>query len=336
MNGQPMQRRSFLTLLGGAIAAWPLAARAQQVRRISMLQGDSTTEREPAYLANLAAFREALTRVGWIEGRNLRIHHRAGGNDLDRMRAAAAELVGLAPDVIVTSSTAVTQAMQQLTQSIPIVFAGAGGDPVAQGTVTSIARPQGNTTGFTNSYYSISGKWVELLKEAAPRVTKIAAINRGGGSFVRGDGYWPAMEAAATTLGVELIKAPARDALELVRAIDAFAGAQNLGLLWVTAAPLPFNRELLIRLAAQHRLPAIYPDRLWVADGGLISYGSNNPDLYRGAAGYVDRLLRGAKTSELPVQFPTKFELVVNVKTAKAIGLTIPETFLVRADEVIE
>jgi ABC-type uncharacterized transport system substrate-binding protein len=343
MKGVPMRRREFITLLGGAAATWPLTAQAQQqdgrVRRIAVLDGTSGIESDPAYRANLAAFRETLAQLSWIEGRNLRIDHRAGALGTDRMRAAAAELVGLAPDVIVTSATPVTQAMQQLTLSIPIVFAGAGGDPVGQGTVKSIARPEGNTTGFTNSYYSISGKWMELLKEAAPRIDKVAVLFRGEGpnpnSFARGGGYAPAIEAAALALGVALVKTPVRDSLALVRAVDAFVGERSLGLLLV-AGPPAFDRELLIRLAAQQRLPAIYPDRSWVADGGLMSYGSNLPDLFRGAATYVDRLLRGAKVADLPVQFPTKFELVVNLKTAKAIGLTIPEAFLLRADEVLE
>jgi putative ABC transport system substrate-binding protein len=339
-----MRRREFITLLGGAAAApsmlLPRAARAQQdgrVRRIAVLDGAPSTERGPVGQADLAAFREALAKLGWIEGRNLRIDLRAGVFDLNGFRAAAAELVGLAPDVIVTRSAPATRAMQQQTKSIPIIFSAVGGDPVAAGIVGSIARPEGNTTGFTNSFNSISGKWMELLKEAAPRVTKVALIFNleTSASFLRGGGYAAAIEAAAPILGVQLVKTPVRDASELVRAVDAFAGDQNVGLLWVPS-PVTFNRELLIRLAAQHRLPAIYDHRLWVADGGLMSYGSNFADLFRGAATYVDRILRGAKVSELPVQFPTKFELVVNLKAAKAIGLTIPEAFLLRADELIE
>ena len=339
-----MRRREFITLLGGAAAApsmlLPRAARAQQdgrVRRIAVLDGSPSTERGPVGQADLAAFREALTKLGWIEGRNLRIDLRAGVLDLNGFRAAAAELIGLAPDVIVTRSAQATRAMQQQTKSIPIIFSGVGGDPVTAGIVGSIARPEGNTTGFTNSFSSISGKWMELLKEAAPRIARVALIFNPESSpnFARGGGYGPAIEAAAPVLGVQLINTPVRDAVELVRAVDAFAGEQNVGLLWVPS-PVTFNRELLIRLAAQHRLPAIYDHRSWVTEGGLMSYGSNQTDLYRSAASYVDRILRGAKVSELPVQFPTKFELVINLKTAKAMGLAIPEAFLLRADEVIE
>ena len=339
-----MRRREFITLLGGVAAApamlLPRAARAQQdgrMRRIAVLQGDAGSERDPAYQANLAVFREALTKLGWIEGRNLRIDHRAGAGNLDRMRADAAELVGLAPDVIVTRTAAATQAMQRQTQSIPIIFTGVGGDPVGTGIVGSIARPEGNTTGFTNLFYSISGKWMELLKEAAPRIARVALVFNPdiNSNILSGGGYAAPIEAAAPVLAVQLIKMPVRDGLELVRAIDAFAGEQNGGLLALPGS-IGVNRELLIRLAAQHRLPAVYPDRSFVAEGGLMSYGSIEIDRYRGAATYVDRILRGAKVGELPVQYPTKFELVVNLKTAKAIGLTIPETFLVRADEVIE
>jgi putative tryptophan/tyrosine transport system substrate-binding protein len=337
-----MQRRKFITLLGGAAAAAPLprVARAQQdgrVRRIAVLDGTPSTERGTVGQADLAAFRESLTKLGWIEGRNLRIDLRGGVLDLNGFRAAAAELIGLALDVIVTRSAAATRAMQQQTKSIPIIFSGVGGDPVATGIVGSIARPEGNTTGFTNSFNSISGKWMELLKEAAPRVARVALIFNPESSpnFARGGGYGAAIEAAAPVLGVQLINTPVRDAVELVRAVDAFAGEQNVGLLWVPS-PVTFNRELLIRLAAQHRLPAIYDHRSWVTEGGLMSYGSNLADVYRSAASYVDRILRGAKVSDLPVQFPTKFELVVNLKTAKAIGLTIPEAFLLRVDELIE
>jgi ABC-type uncharacterized transport system substrate-binding protein len=333
-----MQRREFITLLGGTAAAWPLAARAQQdgrVRRIAALLGEAPTERASA---SFPAFREAIAKLGWIEGRNLRIDLRAGASDPNQIRAAAAELVGLAPDAIVTSTVAATRAMQQQTQSIPIIFTGVGGDPVAARIVESIARPEGNTTGFTNLFNSISGKWMELLKEAAPRVARVALIFNPAfsiGALTGGDGYIAHAEAAAPALGVQLIKMPVRNDLELARAIDAFGGEQNGGLL--VLPPPAVNVGLLNRLAAQHRLPGIYPDRVFVVRGeGLMSYASVAADRYRGAASYVDRILRGTKVNELPVQFPTKFELVVNLKTAKAIGLTIPEAFLLRADEVIE
>ena len=332
-----MRRRDFIAGFGSA-AAWPVVGRAQQderVRRVAVLQGDIGTENEPAYRTNLTAFREEMAKLGWIEGRNLRLDHRAGAGDLDRMRSVAAELVGLEPHVIVTRNVAATRALLQQTQSIPVIFAGVGGDPVATGLVGSIARPDRNATGFTNSYYSMGGKWLELLKEAAPQMTKVAIIFAETNRFRHGDGYASSIEAAAQVLGLKLIRIPVSDALTLVRAIDALVDERNLGLLWV-AGPTPFERELLIRLADQYRLPSIYDDRSWVTAGGFMSYGADTPALYRGAASYVDRVLRGAKVSELPVQYPTKFELVINLKTMKQSGFSIPPSFLVRADEVIE
>jgi putative ABC transport system substrate-binding protein len=324
-----MRRREFFTLLGG-VAACPLTARAQQdgqVRRIAALLGDA-----PPYFA---AFREAIAKLGWIEGRNLRIDLRAGADDPNRIRAAAAELVALAPDAVVTSTLLATRAMQQQTQSIPIIFTAVGGDPVAAGVVSSIAHPEGNTTGFTNLFNSISGKWMELLKEAAPRVTRVALLFNPAATPRPPRGYIAQAEAAAPALAVQLIQMPVRNDLELVRAIDAFGGEQNGGL--ILLPPFTGNLDLLIRLAKQHRLPAMFPDRGFVVrGGGLMSYASIAADRYRGAASYVDRILRGAKVSELPVQYPTKFELVINLKVAKLIGLTIPESLLVRADEVIE
>jgi putative ABC transport system substrate-binding protein len=324
-----MRRRAFLTGLGST-AAWPLAARAQQdgqVRRIAAMVG---IER------SFAPFREAIAKLGWIEGRNLRIDLRARASDPNPIRAVAAELVGLAPDAIVTTSLAATRAMQEQTQSIPIIFTGVGGNPVAAGVVSSIARPDGNATGFTNLFFSISGKWMELLKSAAPHVTRIALLfNPAATPGPPRGGYIAQAEAAAPALAVQLIQMPVRNDLELVRAIDAFGGEQNGGL--ILLPPGGVNVDLLIRLAKQHRLPGMFPDRAYVVrGGGLMSYGSIEADRYRGAASYVDRILRGAKVSELPVQYPTKFELVINLKVAKLIGLTIPESLLVRADEVIE
>jgi putative ABC transport system substrate-binding protein len=321
-----IRRREFLTLLGGAAAAWPLAAGAQQgglVKRVGVLAG-SDDER-------MGAFREGLQKLGWIEGRNLRIDLRFTGGDPDRIRTYAVELVTLAPDVIVTTSRATTTAVQDLTKTIPIIFT-AGTDPTTQGTLQNIARPEGNTTGFTGTVDSMGGKWLELLKEAAPHITRVALVfNPQTGNV----GLFPSIEAAAPPLGVEAIKVPVRDPLETVRAIDAFAVEPNGGLLVVPALPTN-SYQMLHRLAAQHRLPSIHFIRSRVAEGGLMSYATDTLDLYRRAAAYVSRLLRGSKVSELPVQFPTKFELVVNLKTAKAIGLTIPEAFLLRADEVIE
>jgi putative ABC transport system substrate-binding protein len=327
-----MKRRDFITLLGGA-AAWPLAARAQEterVRRIAVLMGGAFTEHN----SNLAAFREAMAKLGWIEGRNLRIDVRGGANDPNRIHAYAVELVGLAPDTIVTSNLLSTREMQQQTQSIPIIFAGVGGDPVAVGVVGNIARPDGNATGFTNLFNPIAGKWVELLKSAAPHVTRIALLLNPAATPRPPMGYIGAAEAAAPALAVQLTRMPVRNDLELVRAIDAFGGEPNAGL--VVLPPAAVNFGLLIGLAANHQLPAMFPDRAFVNGGGLISYGSITVDLFRGAASYVDRILRGAKVSELPVQYPTKFELVINLKAAKAIGLTVPQSFLATADEVIE
>jgi putative ABC transport system substrate-binding protein len=312
-----MRRREFVSLVGGA-AAWPLAVVAQQggpVKRVGILAG-SDDER-------IRAFREGMQKLGWIEGRNLRIDLRFASGDPDRIRTYAAELVTLVPDVIVTTSRAATTAAQELTKTIPIIFT-AGTDPATQGTLQNIARPEGNTTGFTGTVDSIGGKWLELLKEAAPHITRVALVfNPQTGNV----GLFPAIEAAAPLLGVEVIKARVRDPLETVRAIDAFAVESNGGLLVV---PVLANDsyQILHRLAAQHRLPSIHFIRSRVADGGLMSYATDTLDIYRRAPAYVDRLLRGTKVGELPVQFPTKFELVVNLKTAKAIGLNIPDSFL--------
>jgi putative ABC transport system substrate-binding protein len=333
MNDNMIRRREFITLLGGTAVAWPLAARAQQgrpMRRIGVLAG--STEDSPVTRGNLAALREVLAKLGWIEGRNLRIDFRSAANDPDRTRAYAVELVSLSPDVIVTGNGPATRAVQQQTQTIPIVFT-AGGDPVSNGVLQNIARPEGNTTGVTNAFDSFGGKWLELLKEAAPHIKRVALVVNPETALV---GYIPSIEAAAPLLGVQVIKTPVRNPLEIVRAIDVFAAEPNGALLIVPVQPTGANIELILRLAVQHRLPAVYPNRQNVADGGLMTYTPDFPDLYRRAASYVDRLLRGAKVSELPVQFPTKFELIVNLKTAKAIGLTIPEAFLLRADELIE
>jgi putative tryptophan/tyrosine transport system substrate-binding protein len=330
----PASRRTFITLLGGAATAMrPLRpARAQldgRVRRIGVLGG--STEDDPVTRAYFAALREGLAKLGWIEGRDLRIDLRFAGTDPARMPAYAAELVSFAPDVIVTTSFPATRAAQEQTKTIPIVFT-AGTDPATNDLLQNIARPEGNTTGFTTALDSLSGKWLELLKEAAPHLTRVALVFDPRTVNV---GYLGPIEAAASPLGVQALKTPVRDPLETVRAIDTFAAEPNGGLLVVPVLPED-STQMLHRIATQYRLPDIHSNRRGVAAGGLLSYGAIVPDNYRRAAGYVDRLLRGAKVSELPVQFPTKFELVVNLKTAKAIGLTIPETFLLRADEVIE
>jgi putative ABC transport system substrate-binding protein len=327
-----MQRRDFITLLGGAAVAWPITARAQQgerVRRIGVLAGQN--DDDPATRTELAVLREGLAKLGWIEGRNLRIDLRFTGNDPDRLRAYAVELVSLAPEVIVTSGGPTTRAAQEQTQTIPIVFL-AGNDPVTNGMLQNTARPEGNTTGFTSTVDSLIGKWMELLKEAAPHITRVALVFNPQTVNV---GYLRPIEAAAPLLGVQMLKTPVRDPLEMVRSIDTFAVEPNGGLLVVPVLPED-SYQMLLRLAAQHRLPGIHSNRRHVAAGGLMCYSADLTDNDRRAATYVDRLLRGAKVSDLPVQFPTKFELVINLKTAKALGLAIPESLLAAAAEVIE
>jgi putative ABC transport system substrate-binding protein len=326
-----IRRREFITLLGSA-AACPLAVHAQQdgrIRRVGVLL--NVGENDPAQ-ANLATLRGELARLGWIEGRNLRIDTRFGSGDLDRIRAAASELVNLEPEVIVTSQTAVTRSVQQQTGTIPIVIMGAG-DPVINGLVTNIARPEGNTTGFINFEPSMAGKWLELLKEAAPHVTRVAVVHNPDLRTSAIDGYISLIEAAAAPLGVRATTISYRSAVEIVRGIDAFASVPNGGLILL---PPSLIRATILELAAQYRLPAIYPARAYAAAGGLMAYAPDSADLIRRVATYVDQVLRGAKVNELPIQFPTKFQLVVNLKTAKAMGLTFPTALLIRADEVIE
>jgi putative ABC transport system substrate-binding protein len=327
-----MKRRDFITLAGGAVA-WPLAARAQQgdrVRRIGVLpqlvEADSFDD--------LAAFREALAKLGWIEDRNLRVDVRFGV-DPERIRTVAAELVDLAPDVIVTAGAVTTREMQRQTQTIPIVIAGVG-DPSANGIIKNIAHPEGNITGITNLFASVGGKWLELLKQAFPKIETVGLIYNTQLNAVPGGYYISSVEEAARALTIKLIKLPYQDAVDVTHGIDEFAAEPNRGLIVLPPPATPANRAVIRRLAAQHHLPAIWFDKQYVVEGGLLGYGSNDPDRWRHAASFVDRLLRGAKVSELPLEFPTRFELLINLRTAKAIGLTIPEAFLARADEVIE
>jgi putative ABC transport system substrate-binding protein len=329
-----MRRRAFITCLGGA-AVWPLAARGQQgvrVRRIGLLI--TGPESDPIYQAYMTALREGLEALGWTEGRNLHADARFVGGDSKRVGTYAQELVNLAPDVIVCSGALQTRAVQQQTRTIPIVFVQVG-DPVASGVVQNIARPEGNTTGVTNLFLSVTGKWVELLKEVAPGIARVALVFNP--EFPVNGNYIAAIEAAAATAGIKATRAPFDNAAEIVCTIDAFAAEPNGGLI-VVPPPLAWNdRALILRLALQDRLPVIFDDRLHAVEGALLSYGPNGADLFRrGASTYVDRILRGAKPADLPVQFPTKFDLVVNLKTAKAIGLTVPPALLARADEVIE
>jgi putative tryptophan/tyrosine transport system substrate-binding protein len=320
-----MKRREFIAGLGGAVA-WPLAARAQQaerVRRIGILSRGDTTDR--------ILQGDWLAKLGWIEGRNVRFD-RFSADDPDRLRVLAGELVRLAPDVIVVISLPATRMVLQQTRTIPIVFSTVG-DPVAGGLLQDIARPEGNATGITNQYQSLGGKWLELLKEAAPRTTRVAIMFAPENV---NDQYFGVIDAAADALAVKAIRTPYRTAAELERAIDAFAVEPNGGLVMVPPPPSLSNRELINRLALKYRLPTIYSFRSFAAEGAMMGYGSDDLEVSRIAATYVDRVLRGAKINELPVQFPTKFDLVINLKTAKAIGLTVPQSILLRADEVIE
>jgi putative ABC transport system substrate-binding protein len=327
-----MRRREFITLLGGA-AAWPVAARAQQdgrMRRVGVLISflEADQEMQPRF----QAFREGLAGLGWIEGRNLRLDVRWAGPDVARQREHARELVASSPEVILTTSTTITQAARDATRSIPIVFVSLS-DPVATGVITDQARPEANVTGFMSYEYSLAGKWLGLLKDAAPRLGRVALLFQRDVAAPYASYYLRAAQEAGETLAIKATAAGLRDVAEVEPAIAAMAGSDDGGLM-----VLPGIRYVatIIALAAKYRLPAIYSARFYAADGGLMSYGAETLPQWRESATYVDRILRGAKVSELPVQFPTKFDLVVNLKTAKAIGLTIPGSFLLRADEVIE
>ena len=327
-------RREFITLIGGAAAAWPLAARAQQadrVRRIGVLLGLAAND--PEGQARIEAFLQALHQLGWTDGLNIQILRRFTDGDADRARAYAAELVALAPDLVLTSGASTTGVILPATRTVPVVFVGAA-DPVGAGFVDSLARPGGNVTGFTSYEYSMSGKWLELLKEIAPGVKRVAVLRDPAVST--GTGQFGAIQTAAPSFGVELSPINVRDAAEIERAITAFERSGKGGLIVTTSASVLAHRNLIITLAARHKLPAIYYARFYVTSGGLASYGPDYRDQYRRAAGYVDRIFKGEKPADLPVQGPTKFELVINLKTAKALGLSVPPTLLARADEVIE
>jgi ABC-type uncharacterized transport system substrate-binding protein len=329
-----MQRRDFITLLGGAVAAWPLAAHAQQreqMRRIGVLMNLGSDDAEGQ--ARNAAFLQGLQELGWTVGRNVRIEYRWGAGDAELFRRHASELVALAPDVILAGGGAVVPSLLQATRTVPIVFTGTP-DPVGAGFVESLARPGGNATGFTIFEYGTSGKWLELLKEIAPHVTRAAVIR--DPAIAAGVGQLGAIQFVAPSLGVELRPLGVRDAGEIERVVTAFARSSNGGLIVTGSALAVVHRELIITLAARHRLPAVYALPLFASNGGLISYGPDSIDPYRRAAGYVDRILKGEKPADLPVQAPTKYELVINLKTAKALGLEVPPTLLARADEVIE
>jgi putative ABC transport system substrate-binding protein len=329
-----MKRRQFITLLGGAAVAWPVTARAQQgerMRRVGVLTPYAADDREAR--ARLAAFLQALQQLGWADGRNVRIDSRWGAGNASDIRKFAAELVALALDVILADSSASVAALLQETRSVPIVFAIVA-DPVGAGYVDSLARPGGNITGFSNFEYSITGKWLELLKDIAPRVTRAAVLR--DSTIAAGPGQFGAIQAVAPSLGMDLRAIDVRDAGEIERAIAAFARDSNGGLIVTGSPAATFHRKLIIALAARHRLPAVYANRQFAAGGGLISYGPDFVDQYRRAAGYVDRILKGEKPADLPVQAPTRYELIVNLKTATALGLEVQPTLLARADEVIE
>jgi ABC-type uncharacterized transport system substrate-binding protein len=327
-----MKRREFITLLGGA-AVWPLAARAQQrvrVRRIGVL--NPFAENDPEVKANITAFRNALQKLGWTE-RNLHIDYRWGDANPERIRVHATELVALEPDVILVSSPLALQPLQQQTRSIPIVFTGVS-DPAGSGFVASLAHPGGNITGFAVAEFSMYGKYLELLKEIAPHVIRVAVLMNP--EQLPQAGNWRAIEAVAPSFKVQLTAARVRDSAEIERTIDAFARESNGGLIVLPSALTIVHRGLIIGLTARHRLPSIYAFRQFVMDGGLMSYGVDLIDQYRQAASYVDRILRGEKAGDLPVQQPTQFRLSVNLKTAKALGLEVPWFLQQRADEVIE
>ena len=330
-----MRRREFITLFGVAALAGPCAARAQQadrVRRVGVLM--SRAAGDPEEQARFAGFLQGLQKLGWTDGRNVRIDYRWAAADADRSRTYAAELVALTPDVILASGSASVAGLLQTTRTVPIVFVNVI-DPVGAGYVARLARPGGNATGFTAFEYSLSGKWLELLKEIAPNLTRIAILR--DPALAAGIGQFAAIQAMApSSLGVELSPIDVRDGGEIERDVATFARELNGGLIVTGSSSAAVHRELIVMLAARHRLPAVYPFRYFVTSGGLISYGPDPIDVFRRAAGYVDRILKGEKAADLPVQSPTTYELAINLKTAKALGLTLPPSLLARADEVIE
>jgi putative tryptophan/tyrosine transport system substrate-binding protein len=325
-----MRRRDFITLVGGA-AAWPVAARAQQaerVRRIGVLEG-GVEANDP----NLAEFGKVLQGLGWTDGRNVRFDYRFGGADRDLMRKYAEELVALNPDILLANGSGALAPLQQTTRTVPIVFVSVV-DPVALGFVASLARPGGNVTGFTNFDYSLAGKWLELLKQIAPRITRVAVL-RDPTQFA-GAGQLGAIQAAASSLQVELSPVDVRNDKEIERAITTMGAGPNGGLIVQSSFAASVHLKSIVALAAKHRVPAVYSRQPYVAAGGLVSYGPDTIDQYRRAAGYVDRILKGENPAELPVQNPNKYELVINSRTARVLGLTIPPSLLAIADEVIE
>jgi putative ABC transport system substrate-binding protein len=329
-----IRRRELIAAIGGAMVAWPFAARAQQgerMRRIGVLT--TFAEDDPEGVARNAAFLQALAQLGWTDGRNVRMEYRRGASEPDRIRKYAAELAALAPDVILATGNATLAPLLQATRTVPIVFA-AVADPVGAGFVDSLARPGGNATGFILFEYGISGKWLELLKEIAPGLKRAAVLR--DPAIAAGTGQFGAIQSVAPSFGVELSPFNVRDAAEIERGVTAFARSPNGGLIVPGSGLAAAHRDLIITLAARHKLPAVYFARYFVTDGGLISYGPDTVDLHRRAAGYVDRILKGEKPADLPVQAPTGYMLSINLQTAKVLGLDVPSTLLARADEVIE
>jgi putative ABC transport system substrate-binding protein len=328
-----LRRRNFISLVGGA-AAWPLAASGQQaerVRRIAAFSGVSGDD--PESQARFGAFVEVLQQLGWDDGRNVRIDLRWGGGDPNNIRKQAVELAALAPDVILVTGGAATEQLLRATRTVPIVFVIVP-DPVGSGLVNRLSRPGGNITGFMAYEYNLSGKWLELLKQIAPGVKQAAVLR--DPALTAGIGMFAVIQSVASSLGVEVLPINVGNVTEIDGAIDAFAGESNGGLIVTPGAWTAVHRELIATVAARHRLPAVYGARFFVASGGLISYGPNYVDQFRRAAGYVDRILKGEKPADLPVQAPTKYELAINLKTAKALGIDVPATLLARADDVIE
>jgi putative tryptophan/tyrosine transport system substrate-binding protein len=327
-----VKRRDFITLLGGA-AAWPFLAlgQSERMRHIGVLS--SIAEDDPEAKARVGVFEESLRKLGWTSGRNIRIDYRWAAGDAARLKPYAAELVGSAPDVIFAIATTSLAALARETRTVPIVFVQVA-DPVGGGFVATLARPGGNITGFTQHEFAVGVKWLELLKEIAPRIVRVATIY--DSAQPNGPAFLSVIEAGAPSFGVQVSGLPVRDTHEIERGINAFANDPNGGLIVLASALTVARRELIVSLAARSRLPSVYPFRFFATAGGLASYGVDNIDLYRQAASYVDRILKGEKPGELPVQHATKFELVINLKTAKALGLDPPITLLARTDEVIE
>jgi ABC-type uncharacterized transport system substrate-binding protein len=333
-SGEAMRRREFITLVGGAAVAWPIAVRAQQddrMRRIGVLFGLAAND--PEAQAYVASLQQGLQEAGWTVGRNVRIDYRWSGGNAEDARKYAMELVALGPDVLVATGGASIGPLFQATRSIPIVFANVP-DPVGSGFVESLSHPGGNTTGFLQFEYSLSGKWPELLKQIAPNVTRAAVLR--DLAITAGIGQFAVIQAMAPSQSLEVTAINASDKQEIERGIEASARLPNGGLIVTASASNLGNRKLIVALAARHKLPAVYFHRAFVTEGGLISYGADFFDQYRRAAGYVDRILRGEKPADLPVQAPTKYELAINLKTAKTLGLSVPPALLARGDEVIE